>query len=228
MTKSERPFQAICFDCDSTLSRIEGIDELASRAGVLNEIAPLTRAAMDGGIALDEIYGKRLHLVAPHTETIAWLGQRYIDEMVSGAKETVQILHGLKKSVHIVSGGIRQAILPLAKVLNIPDSNVHAVNIAFKCDGSYENFDTASPLITPSGKSRIVGDILAAHGSTAMIGDGLTDLAAGDAGAYVIGFGGVERRDIVVEGADDFIGASELTAILEVLLLAGERATIGL
>jgi phosphoserine phosphatase len=42
---AHRSFAAVCFDCDSTLSRIEGIDELARRAGLEQEIAPLTDAA---------------------------------------------------------------------------------------------------------------------------------------------------------------------------------------
>ena len=45
-------FNAVCFDCDSTLSRIEGIDELGRNAGCEAEIAELTNAAMDGKIAL--------------------------------------------------------------------------------------------------------------------------------------------------------------------------------
>ena len=40
------PFDRIFFDCDSTLSRVEGIDELAQRVGLIEAIAPLTRAAM--------------------------------------------------------------------------------------------------------------------------------------------------------------------------------------
>ena len=39
-------FDAVCFDCDSTLSRIEGINELARRAGCEAEIASMTEAAM--------------------------------------------------------------------------------------------------------------------------------------------------------------------------------------
>ena len=41
-------FGAICFDCDSTLTRIEGIDELARRRAAAAEITRLTAAAMDG------------------------------------------------------------------------------------------------------------------------------------------------------------------------------------
>ena len=58
-------FDAVCFDCDSTLSRIEGINELARRAGCEAEIASLTEAAMNGDTPLEEIYGKRLDILQP-------------------------------------------------------------------------------------------------------------------------------------------------------------------
>jgi phosphoserine phosphatase len=38
-------FDIVCFDCDSTLSEIEGIDELANRAGCGAAMAALTNAA---------------------------------------------------------------------------------------------------------------------------------------------------------------------------------------
>jgi phosphoserine phosphatase len=60
MTKECPRFDAVCFDCDSTLTRIEGIDELARRAGCATEIAALTEAAMNGAVALEEVYARRL------------------------------------------------------------------------------------------------------------------------------------------------------------------------
>ena len=75
-------FDAVCFDCDSTLSRIEGIDELAKRAGCEAEIAALTKAAMNGEVPLDAVYGKRLERVRPGRADLDWLAQRYVEEMV--------------------------------------------------------------------------------------------------------------------------------------------------
>ena len=48
MDNAQGKFRAVCFDCDSTLSRLEGIDELASRYGRKDEVALLTEAAMNG------------------------------------------------------------------------------------------------------------------------------------------------------------------------------------
>ena len=76
-------FDIVCFDCDSTLSKIEGIDELARRVGLGAELAKLTNASMNGEIALEAIYGKRLELIKPNRDAIEWLADLYISELVA-------------------------------------------------------------------------------------------------------------------------------------------------
>jgi len=49
----------IIFDCDSTLSLIEGIDELGRLAGQESEIAALTKRTMDGDLPLESVYERR-------------------------------------------------------------------------------------------------------------------------------------------------------------------------
>ena len=56
-----------------------------------------------------------------------------------------------------------------------------------------------------------------------MVGDGLTDLAARAGGAYVVGFGGVIHRDIMLQEADCYIAAPSLIATLPALLTEEEQ-----
>lgn len=218
MRQQHAGFDVVCFDCDSTLSRVEGIDELARRAGVEEEVAPLTAAAMAGELALDAVYGKRLELVRPDEASVAWLARVYVDEMVAGAVEAIAMLRGAGMDVHIVSGGLRQAILPLAETLGIAAANVHAVDVVFGDDGAYADFDRASPLARPEGKADICRALSNGVRSVALVGDGVTDIAAREAGAFVIGFGGVAARPAVVAGADIFIHGPALTAVLDTLI----------
>jgi phosphoserine phosphatase len=213
-----RRFDIVCFDCDSTLSRIEGIDELAKRAGVEAEVAPLTAEAMAGTLPLDVVYARRLAAVRPDRASIEWLGRRYVEEMVAGACETVEALTQAGKAVHIVSGGLRQALAPLAQTLGVPDSHIHAVDIRFVEDGAYLDFDRQSPLALPEGKATVCRMLAASRHSVALVGDGATDLAAREAGAFVVGFGGVARRAAIEKGADAFVAGPALTAVLDVLL----------
>ena len=43
----------VIFDCDSTLSTIEGIDELARMTGHEYDVAQLTKRAMEGDVPLE-------------------------------------------------------------------------------------------------------------------------------------------------------------------------------
>ena len=210
-------FSAICFDCDSTLTRLEGIDELARRAGCFDEIADLTNAAMDGRVALEDVYAKRLDLIRPDRAALAWLGARYGEAIVPGAKETIAELKKSGAAVYVVSGGLVQAVAPFAATLGVEASHVHAVAIDFDSAGAYCGFDTASPLARGDGKAVVCRTLAARHGSIAIVGDGVTDLAARDGGAYVIGFGGVVERQAVKHGADYFASASSLTCTLDAL-----------
>ena len=221
----ERPkFDAVCFDCDSTLTRIEGIDELARRSGRESEIAPLTAAAMDGALSIEQVYAKRLEIVRPGREDLAWLGERYIEEMVDGARETIAALQCLGKPVYVISGGFLQSVARLAQAVDIPAAHVRAVEIYLDSAGSFSGFDAGSQLVRGDGKAEICRDLVQRHGPVAMVGDGVTDLAARAGGAYVIGFGGVASRQAMVEGADTFIAETNLLRTLEVLLTDAESA----
>jgi phosphoserine phosphatase len=219
-------FDAVCFDCDSTLSRIEGIDELARRAGCAAEIAALTEAAMNGSLPLDEIYAKRLDMVRPDRAALAWLAERYADEMVSGAVETIATLRQYGKAVCVVSGGLLQPVAEFACSLGFAGDEVHAVKVHLDAAGAYEGFDVGSPLWRSDGKAIICRGLAARHGNVAMVGDGVTDLAARAGGAYVVGFGGIMHRDVVMQGADCYIAAPLLTATLAALLTKEEERTI--
>lgn len=211
-------FEVICFDCDSTLSRIEGIDELARRNGLFEEVAALTDKAMNGELALEAVYGHRLALIKPDRAALGWLADLYIAEMVEGVAETIKTLLDNGKQVHIISGGLRQAILPLAALLGIAEEHVHAVDVLFDDDGHYLDFARQSPLAVSGGKARICRRLRMRHSSLAMVGDGKTDLEAKLAGAYMIGFGGVVKRSLVQEQADVFVSEASLTAILPYVL----------
>jgi phosphoserine phosphatase len=210
-------YDVICFDCDSTLSKIEGIDELARRAGVGEEMAKLTDLAMNGELPLEAVYGKRLETIKPDQAAIDWVAELYIAEIVDGVQEVFNTLLTQGKEVHIISGGLRQAILPLAAMLGLSLSHVHAVDIFFNNDGSYAGFDEDSPLARSGGKHDICKQLLNGKNSLALIGDGKTDMEAKQPGVTVIGFGGVCDRAVTRELADRFFDNADLMAVLPLI-----------
>lgn len=209
-------FRFVFFDVDSTLVTIEGIDVLANGNA---EIVRLTDAAMNGEIALDEVYARRLEIIRPTRADVEALGRRYVDSLVNGAEETIATLQRAGADVHLVTAGIAQAIAPLAAKLNIAPRAVHAVPLQFDDDGSYRDFDRRSLLTRTGGKELVVHAILArAKGRSAFIGDGVSDLETKPVVDLFIGFGGVHTRPRVLENADAYVSEPSLTAVLPYLL----------
>ena len=104
----------VVFDCDATLSALEGIDELAAQAGVAAEVSTLTHRAMNGDIPLEAIYGERLALIRPPRASLAAIARRYQETIVPGAREIIAALQARSIKTAIVSGGLLDAVLPLA------------------------------------------------------------------------------------------------------------------
>jgi phosphoserine phosphatase len=204
-------YRFLFFDVDSTLVTVEGIDVLA---GGNPAIAKLTEAAMNGEVALDEVYGRRLEIIRPARAAVEQLASRYLDSLVDGAEEVMATLLQRGHVMHLVTAGIEQAIVPLAQRLGVP--NVHAVKLLFDDDGRYKDFDRRSLLTRAGGKELVVRAVRArSKGRAAMIGDGASDLEAKPAVDLFIGFGGVAARRVVRENADVFV--TDLRDVLELV-----------
>ena len=219
---SAPPFGTLVFDCDSTLSSVEGIDELAGP--LKSEIAGLTERAMAGEIALEAVYGARLQRIAPTRDAVAALGAQYCATTVPHARELVAALADLDKRVCIVSGGIRQAVLELARHLGVPDENVYAVDVFHNRAGGYVGFDEDSPLARSGGKLEVLREIARADraGGVALVGDGQTDLEAAPAARRFVAFGGVVRRAEVFAHAVITCERADLAALLPHLCATDE------
>jgi len=203
-------FSGLVLDVDSTLTRVEGIEWLARRRGpaVARQIADMTERAMSGAVALEDVYAARLAVVRPSSADIAALASAYVDGMVPHAREAVATLRARGIELTIVSGGIRQAVEPLASLLGIGLQHVHAVSIAFSADGEYAGFDSTSPLTRRWGKPMLVRELNLARPLLAL-GDGSTDAelktctaAGGRAVDAFAAFVGVASRPAVVAVAD--------------------------
>jgi phosphoserine phosphatase len=212
-------FRTVIFDCDSTLSAIEGIDELA--AGHLESIAALTDAAMRGEVPLEAVYGARLDLIRPGRAAVAALAARYIAAAVPGAREAVHTLRQHGVEVRIVSGGVRQAIVPFAAWLGLRDSDVAAVVLQFGEDGAYAGFDRQSPLGRSGGKRTVVaGWRPTLPGPVLMVGDGVTDLETRPVVDRFVAFAGVVDRPEVTRSADAVLRGNSLLPLLAEVLFA--------
>jgi phosphoserine phosphatase len=200
---SSKPrFATVVLDVDSTVADIEGIDWLAELRApeIAAEIANLTHQAMIGAIRLESVYAERLALVAPTRDDVASLGRAYVSALMPGSIEVIADLQAAGVRVILVSGGLREALLPAADALGIPHEDVHGVGIRFDANGDFEEFDRASQLATSAGKPLVVERLGLPRPILAM-GDGATDAALAPVVDTFAAFTGIVRRPAVVEAA---------------------------
>ncbi len=197
----------IVFDCDSTLSSIEGIDELARVKGddIFDQVAALTHAAMNGEVALDEVFSRRLAIIQPDQKSCAEIAQLYIDMIEPTAVDTLNALREKGYTPIILSGGFKILIEPLAKLLGI--EQIEAVPLNLDKDGNYISFDASYPTTYNGGKPEIINMLKQQHGATEiiMVGDGVSDLETKAHVDKFIGFGRYTPRDKVKAEANYFV-----------------------
>ena len=210
-------FGTVLFDCDSTLSTIEGVEELAGSR--LERITELTDLAMDGSVLLEEVYGLRLEQVRPTRRMVEDLGKRYIETLVPDAVRVVSELQAAGREVRIVSGGLKPAVALLGLHLGLGPDAVAAVDIEFDADGAYSGFDAASPLAHGGGKRQVIEDWKPSLPPPIMlVGDGATDLAAKPAVDLFVAFTGVVARPAIAEAADRIVAGPSLLPVLDLAL----------
>lgn len=196
-------FASVIFDVDSTLAAIEGVDWLAAlrSAAVASACADLTARAMAGEMPLEEVYELRLRAIVPTVAEIAALGEAYRHAVQPGAGALIDELREVGCEVHMVSGGLRSALLPLARDLGISPDRLHAVSIIADEAGHLVALHGAQPLATQQGKAKVLSELKLPRPSV-MIGDGATDAAARGVVDSFIAYTGVARRLAVVNLAD--------------------------
>jgi len=211
------PANLIVFDCDSTLSAIEGVDELARLRGedVFKAVKALTDRAMNGEITINEVFGRRLEVIQPTRAMCEAIGQLYLETIEPTALATIQALQATGWETAIISGGFAPAIEPLAAHLGI--RRIEAVPLYFKEDGSYTGFGEDYPTTRNGGKPEVIERLRQelAPAQIVMVGDGVSDLETAPVVEMFVGYGGYAARPAVQKGAAHFI--SRLDALLEIL-----------
>ncbi|MFP4623442.1 MAG: HAD-IB family phosphatase [Gemmatimonadota bacterium] len=218
-------YRTVVFDCDSTLSALEGIEHLA--ADHRAEVAVLTDAAMQGDVPLDEVYGRRLALIRPSRAAVDSLIPRYVEGLVADAAATVAALRASGVDVRVISGGLLPAVAGLARHLGLQADAVAAVPLRFDDDGAYAGFDETAPPARANGKAEVIRRWREAGlaGPVMFVGDGATDLEARDEVDLFVAYAGVVERPAVVAAAPLVIRSPSLAPVLPLAL--GDRRPAG-
>ncbi len=231
-----RSFSHTIFDCDSTLSSIEGIDELAVLLNQKEAVEALTNAAMDGEVDLKDVYGKRLELLQPSKQQVRSLKEAYKTHTVPHAKEVIAALTDQKVTATIVSGGLQEAVEEYGVWLGIDAENIHAVGARYDPlshrwwlaeNAQRQTFidHEVGALTDTVGKGDVIKTNVPA-GRRIMIGDGASDLATQPDVDLFVAYSGVVDRHIVTSQAAVVITSFDIAPLLALVL--GPAAVVAL
>jgi HAD superfamily phosphoserine phosphatase-like hydrolase len=210
-------------DCDSTLSTIEGIDELARGKGddVFAQVVELTNAAMNGEIPIGEVFPGRMEMIRPDRELCDAVADLYLATVVPGAAEMIREMKDNGWLPVILSGGFAPLIQPLARHLGI--DHVEAVPLYFHDDGSYKGYGADYPTTRNLGKNEVIREWKQAMlpERVMMMGDGMSDLETKPDVDAFIGFGGVVARPRVASGCDHWLTDMNDSSVLKDIMSRG-------
>tara|TARA_Y100000589_G_scaffold200792_1_gene189400 strand:- start:240 stop:2027 length:1788 start_codon:yes stop_codon:yes gene_type:complete len=216
-------FQTVCFDFDSTLTSIEGIDVLADFLQI-EGVEDITNQAMNGEISTRAAFEKRIEAITPTRKQLGYLSEIYKSNLLPGVKELFKVLKFLEKKIIIVSGGFQEAIEPIG--LELGADEVCALQLKFDEDGCGRLFD--SVLSERDGKPRLLQSPGRLLGRSVFIGDGVTDYETRHLVDKMIPFFGVVERPFVRQSELEAYGGRNLLGLLGLILSNSEWNEFGL
>ncbi len=208
-----RSKRLVVMDMDSTLIRIEVIDELARAAGVGAEVSKITERAMQGEMDYDESLRQRVLL-------LKGLDVAVLDKIASdlpltdGAETLVRVLKRLGYRIAVISGGFSRAADALKRRLDLD----YAYSNNLEVVGGKLTGRVVGPIVNAQRKAELLETIAQAEGvlldQVIAVGDGANDALMLDRAGLGIAF---HAKPKLRESADTSISSSGLDAILYLL-----------
>jgi D-3-phosphoglycerate dehydrogenase len=213
--------RAAFFDFDSTVVTKESLDEVISLAlrgrpdheKLVAEIEEITKLGMEGKLPFTKSVERRIR-VAPLLRThFLEVGEMLTEHITEGMQDVFMWLRDHSIETFIVSGGIRECILPAARTLRVPASRCFTNEALFSDEGAFSGMNTESLLWNDGGKTAAIKQVRVTNkldGVCALVGDGSNDLSAYVAGIVELfcGFGANVERPSVRQKAPHWANSS--------------------
>ena len=212
-----RSKRLIVMDMDSTLIRIEVIDELARAYGVYDQVSAITKRAMQGEMDYDQSLKERVALLRGLDAGVL---QELADNLplTEGAETMLRVLKRLGYRTAVISGGFSVAAEALQKRLGIDRAWSNVLEIE---DGKLTG-RVLGQIVNARRKAEILEQFAKAEGvpldQVIAIGDGANDLFMLQKAGHGIAF---HAKPKLREAAHTAISASGLDAILYLLGIPG-------
>jgi phosphoserine phosphatase len=214
-----RSKRLVVMDMDSTLIRIEVIDELARAHGVGEQVSAITRRAMLGELDFDQSLRERVALLKGLDERVL-LDLANNLPLTEGAETLLRVLKRLGYRTAVISGGFSVAAEALKKRLGIDFAWSNTLEIA---EGKLTG-KVLGPIVNAQRKADLLGELSAREGvpldQVIAIGDGANDLLMLQKAGHGIAF---HAKPKLREAAHTAISAMGLDSILYLLGISGRE-----
>ena len=206
MTTAKRLIQ---LDVDSTFIQQEAIELLASKAGVLEEVARITESAMRGELDFAESLIARVSLLKGLPESVIAEVRDEIS-LTPGAADLVKLVHQKGHCISLVSGGFVNIMQPIVDELQIDYFTANTLEVV---NGTLTGKVLGS-IVDRAAKAEALRefalDAQVAMEDTVAIGDGANDLDMMAIAGISIAF---NAKPIVAEAADYSINEPSLASV---------------
>lgn len=167
--------QLVVFDMDSTLIDAEVIDELAIEAGVGEQVAAITEAAMQGEIDFKQSFSQRMALLEGLSENVLEVVAARL-RLNEGAEHLIKTLKQLGFKTAIVSGGFTFFARYLQRILGVDYVYANELDI----DNGKVTGRVKGEIIDGQRKAELLREIAVKEGlrleQVIAVGDGANDL----------------------------------------------------
>lgn len=195
-------FSTIFIDFDSTLITIESLEELAAlalkdhpdRHSIINAIATITNAAMEGRMSFTESIQQRIPLLQAHKRHLPELIQALASNITPSVERHQQWFQREAERIYVISGGFREFIVPVLEPLGFLPHHIYANDFVMDSDGFITGINTQNPLAYENGKTTLARQLNLPR-PACIIGDGYSDYQMKQSGAADYFFAHIENCD---------------------------------
>lgn len=198
-------------DFDSTLTRVEAMDLLASislqglpqKVAAEARIRELTDLGMNGEISFRDSLKERLLLLEAKESHLPPLIELLKKQVSPSFLRNKDFFEKYADTIFVISNGFKEYITPIVTELGIKEDHIHANELLFDDNGKVIGFSEDNPLSRDGGKAEVIRK-LDLDGDIYVIGDGHNDYeikAAGLANKFYAFTENVSREK-VMEKAD--------------------------
>ncbi len=212
----------VVFDMDSTVIQIECIDEIATLAGVGEEVAAVTEAAMQGELDFEESLRARVAKLAGADEFILSQVRKTIP-LMPDLIATINTLQDFGWKTAIASGGFTYFSDHLKELLELDYARSNQLEIK---DGKLTG-KVLGDVVSAQTKAEILTELAAKYDielhNTIAVGDGANDLVMMDAAGLGVAFRAKPKVQQQAQVAINRAGLGGLICLLSAGLMKQQR-----